>query len=148
MEIVGDLRELAGVVNMTGFAYQAEVMGHRNATADSFLTEHFPKTIHRLKIKTMREICRFVALDYYLFDFKPHPVCSEVVALANSHNGTRATWVDVLEPREKMSFLTNRFASTQKTKNAKKGATEEFYRKFVSKVRKGLGFEKKKEKAT
>ena len=91
MEIVGDLRELGDTIRLTGFDFQSHIMGHRNHTADKVRSEFFPRRMDLLSVSTLRKLCSFVAIDYYLFDFEQPEACREVIAQAI--NGTK-TWLD------------------------------------------------------
>ena len=78
--LIGDLRELPRVLELTGFQYDYAI--HKNkgdyASSESELKQNmFPKRIDLISDETMRLICRYVALDYYLFDFEPPKVCRE-----------------------------------------------------------------------
>ncbi|CAJ1953655.1 unnamed protein product [Cylindrotheca closterium] len=69
VDLVGDLRELPGLLEIVGFQYNESLGTGRNASATEFKTTYFPRKPHLIVNDTMKAICEFVALDYYLFDF-------------------------------------------------------------------------------
>jgi hypothetical protein len=73
--LVGDLREMPGLLRLTGFDYNHSIGTGRNASATAFKAKHFPRKKHLISNETMRDICDFVSLDYFLFDFKLPEAC-------------------------------------------------------------------------
>jgi hypothetical protein len=72
--LVGDLHELSDVLALTGFQYDYSISTSRNATTSSLKNKYFPIKKHLITDDTMRGICEFLRLDYYLFDFElPEP---------------------------------------------------------------------------
>lgn len=75
IKIVGDLSELESVVKMAGFNdYMDEVVG-RDASANNIKQTYFPSRRDLLSDQTILELCQFLALDYFLFDFDPPAIC-------------------------------------------------------------------------
>lgn len=75
VDLVGDLRELPGLLQIVGFHYNQSLGTGRNASATEFKTRYFPRRPHLIADDTLKAICEFVALDYYLFDFEIPSVC-------------------------------------------------------------------------
>lgn len=76
--LVGDLVELPGLLELIGFDYNHSMGTGRNASATAFKAVHFPRKKHLISNSTMRAICEFVTLDYFLFDFKLPEACTIV----------------------------------------------------------------------
>jgi hypothetical protein len=77
IEVIGDLREMAGVLELVGFQYNNSLEGGRISTEDELIQEYYPRRKDLLSNGTMRAICEFVALDYFLFDFELPDVCKD-----------------------------------------------------------------------
>jgi hypothetical protein len=75
VKVVGDLREMQQVLPMVGFTSYDEGIVGRDSSQNSIKKAHFQSRRDLLSKKTMRELCRFLAMDYYLFDFEPPSVC-------------------------------------------------------------------------
>lgn len=75
--IVGDLKELPGLLGLAGVAYNTSVAIGRNSSTNQIKQEFFPSDIRLLSNRTLQDICRYVALDYYLFCFEPPEACNE-----------------------------------------------------------------------
>ena len=54
------------------------IIGNEAAEND-VKTRHFPRAPELLSDDTVRDICRYLALDYYLFDFRPPVPCREIL---------------------------------------------------------------------
>jgi hypothetical protein len=78
MEMVGDRREMEGMLALVHFRYNHTVKKGNVAAQNTFKAQQFPPN-QRDKISnaTMIAICEFVAVDYFLFDFEPPEVCKE-----------------------------------------------------------------------
>ena len=77
LKIVGDLFELPAILAHIGFDYNPSIESGRNATANPYLQTYFPKRKDWLTYKTKRRLCRFLVMDYFLFDFEMPPACSK-----------------------------------------------------------------------
>lgn len=77
IDLVGDLRELPGLLEIVGFQYNWSLGTGRNASATEFKTKYFARKPHLISDATLKAICEFVAIDYYLFDFELPAGCKE-----------------------------------------------------------------------
>jgi hypothetical protein len=75
LELVGDLLEMTDVVEIIGFPYDHSLGAGRNSSENWFKQQHYPARKDLISNETMRAICDFVAIDYYLFDFEPPAAC-------------------------------------------------------------------------
>lgn len=73
--LVGDLREMQYVLDIAGFHNYTETIKGRDSSANAVKTEYFPARRDLLHNQTLLELCEFLALDYFLFDFEPPEVC-------------------------------------------------------------------------
>jgi hypothetical protein len=73
--LVGDLHELSDLLAVTGFQYDYSIETSRNATLSTLKNKHFPIKKHLITNDTMRSICEFLSLDYFLFDFELPAPC-------------------------------------------------------------------------
>jgi hypothetical protein len=78
LEIVGELRELPAVLDLVGFAFNASKESGRNATADLFLQTYYPRRTDLLSNETIRMLCDFLAIDYYLLDYLLPEPCRDM----------------------------------------------------------------------
>ena len=78
LEFIGDLREIAGVLELVGFKFNSSLEGGRIAAENKFIQKYYPRRKDLLSNDTMRAICDFVALDYFLFDFELPDVCKDL----------------------------------------------------------------------
>jgi hypothetical protein len=78
---VGDLREMLGVLMLADFDCNATIQKGRNAKENPFKQQHYPKRKGLISKGTMREICKLAAVDYFLLDFEPPNVCSDIVEI-------------------------------------------------------------------
>lgn len=75
--IVGHLTEISGLLKIVGFHYNASISIGNDAKENEIKMQYFPRDKSLLSNSTIQEICRYVALDYYLFDFDPPLPCRE-----------------------------------------------------------------------
>jgi hypothetical protein len=76
VKMVGDLSELRPVLEIAGVQnVPLEQKGHRDASSNTVKGEKFPARRHLLQDQTLLELCKFYAMDYYLFEFEPPAVC-------------------------------------------------------------------------
>jgi hypothetical protein len=78
LQLVGDLRELPGVLRLIGFDFSDEVPSGRNSTADTFLTTYYPRRLDLLSNETLRRLCDYLAIDYYLLDYAKPEACDDM----------------------------------------------------------------------
>mmetsp|Transcript_27665 Transcript_27665/g.65802 ORF Transcript_27665/g.65802 Transcript_27665/m.65802 type:complete len:346 (-) Transcript_27665:2131-3168(-) len=90
LDLVGDLRELPAVLTLTGFRWSMTMGRESNRTnvaednADKQLL--YPKRVDLLANGTLKLLCSFLSLDYYLFAFDPPPVCRDNLTLPLLNN--------------------------------------------------------------
>jgi hypothetical protein len=75
LKVIGDLHEVAGVLELVGFPYDHSKKIGRDASAEMIKTKYYPSRKDLISKATMLEICQFVAIDYFLFDFEPPEAC-------------------------------------------------------------------------
>lgn len=78
--VIGDMHELEGLLSIAGLKYNSSVANGRDATANKRKVYHFPRDIGSLSNQTLQGICRYVALDYHLFDYDAPEACHEELA--------------------------------------------------------------------
>eukprot|EP00578_Thalassiosira_sp_NH16_P007488 CAMPEP_0181110100 /NCGR_PEP_ID=MMETSP1071-20121207/18534_1 /TAXON_ID=35127 /ORGANISM="Thalassiosira sp., Strain NH16" /LENGTH=367 /DNA_ID=CAMNT_0023193849 /DNA_START=161 /DNA_END=1264 /DNA_ORIENTATION=+ len=77
LAIVGDLVELHGLLELVvGVHYNTSILG-LSAKDNEIKMQHFPRNTSLLSNDTMRAICRYTSMDYYLFDFVPPAPCRD-----------------------------------------------------------------------
>jgi len=76
IKVVGDMHEMLKVLEVIGFndTNKHEEKG-RDASMDEMKQKYFPARKDWLSDETLIEICDFVAVDYYLFDFVSPEAC-------------------------------------------------------------------------
>jgi len=78
VKFIGHLHEMSGLLKMVGFGkkqYKKPDLDARSASQNAVKVEAFPNDQQLLSDETLRVICEFVILDYYLFDFEPPVGC-------------------------------------------------------------------------
>jgi hypothetical protein len=78
LELIGDLREFVGVLELVGFKYNNSLEGGRLSAENELIQKYYPHRKDLLSNDTVRAICEFVALDYFLFDFELPGVCKDL----------------------------------------------------------------------
>lgn len=73
--IVGDLYEMKDVLKIAGFQNYTDKIKGRDSSANKVKSEYFPARRDLLHNQTILELCEFLVLDYYLFDFEPPEIC-------------------------------------------------------------------------
>lgn len=73
--LVGDLGEMKDVLEIAGFHNYTDRVKGRDAAANAVKSEYFPPRRDLLHNQTVLELCEFLALDYFLFDFEPPEIC-------------------------------------------------------------------------
>jgi hypothetical protein len=74
VRLVGDLRDLPGLLAVAGFQYDNSKANKRDASSSPTKQKYFPRKVHLIANDTMRSVCEFLSLDYFLFDFElPEP---------------------------------------------------------------------------
>eukprot|EP00977_Amphora_coffeiformis_P001124 scaffold227_cov165-Amphora_coffeaeformis.AAC.37 len=74
LDLIGDLRELPQLLELVGFHFNHSKDKGNNAAVDSS-KEHFPRRKDLLSNETTVALCKYLALDYYLFDFEYPEAC-------------------------------------------------------------------------
>jgi len=80
IEFVGDLTEMVGLLELTGFQYDPSRGEGRVASKNYFKIVNYPMRKDLISDETMRKICDFVAIDYFLFDFEPPEICRGILS--------------------------------------------------------------------
>jgi hypothetical protein len=78
LEILGDLQELPAMMTFIGFPFNASKEPGRNASANLFLQTYFPRRVDLLSNQTLRMLCNFLAIDYYLLAFALPEACQDM----------------------------------------------------------------------
>jgi hypothetical protein len=78
LRIIGDLNELPAVMKIVGFPYQEAVQTGRKATADEYLSTYYPRRVDLLSKTTIRNLCDFLAIDYYLLAYPLPAPCHDM----------------------------------------------------------------------
>ena len=74
LKFLGDIKEMEGLLGLIDFPYDNSKIG-RNASTNVLKTKYFKSQKHMLRNDTLRAICEFVALDYYLLDYDLPDAC-------------------------------------------------------------------------
>ena len=77
LDLVGDLDEMSGLLELIGFHYDESLTKAREAKDNEVKNRSFPPKKSMLSNSTLDDICSYVALDYYLFSFEPPVACRE-----------------------------------------------------------------------
>jgi len=78
LELIGDLSELPAVLDMVGFSFNASKESGRNASANLYLQTYYPRRLDLISNETMRMLCDFLAIDYYLLDYPLPEACQDM----------------------------------------------------------------------
>jgi hypothetical protein len=74
IRLVGDLQELPDLLELAGVQYNRSIAIGKNALLSTHKQNYFPRKAHLIANDTMRSVCEFLSLDYFLFDFElPEP---------------------------------------------------------------------------
>jgi hypothetical protein len=69
IKVLGDLKELAGVLRLADFQCDKSIPVDHNASESDVKTQFFPRLLSLLSNQTMEELCNYIALDFYRFDY-------------------------------------------------------------------------------
>ena len=78
LDLVGELKELPRLLELIGFPYDDSMSVGNDARESEVKMRHFPRSIDLLSNNTVLDVCKYLALDYYLFDFDPPAPCREM----------------------------------------------------------------------
>lgn len=73
--LVGDLNELPSLLAVAGFHYDNSKGIGREASSNKIKKKYFPRKTELISNDTMRSICDFLEVDYFLFDFELPEAC-------------------------------------------------------------------------
>lgn len=76
VQIIGDISEMQQIMDLVGFDHDPEIHG-RNSASNTLKKTHFPVRKELISDEVMLKICKFVAMDYFLFEFDPPAVCAQ-----------------------------------------------------------------------
>ena len=86
VSLVADLHEMRRVLEIADFHNYTDKVKGRDASSNVVKSEYFPSRRDLLQNQTILELCEFLALDYFLFDFEPPEICVQ-------HGGPLARFV-------------------------------------------------------
>ena len=78
IDILGDLKELPELLRFAGFQYNNSIPSAR-VHAKRKSNHNYPRNRTLISNETMRNVCHFLRLDYYLLEFEPPPICREKI---------------------------------------------------------------------
>ena len=83
LDLVGDLRELPELLELVGFRWTVGRESNRTNVAENNAEKRwlYPKRVDLLMNGTLKILCSFLSLDYYLFAFEPPTVCRDDLTL-------------------------------------------------------------------
>ena len=81
LDLVGDLDELPGLLELIDVHYNESLKKGNAAKDNEIKNRYFPRNKSILSNSTLKSICSYVALDYYLFSFEPPPACRQVLLM-------------------------------------------------------------------
>lgn len=73
--IVGDLSEMKAILKTAGLTNFTDDRKGRDASSNKIKSKYFPSNRELLRDNTIIELCEFLAVDYFLFDFEPPKIC-------------------------------------------------------------------------
>jgi len=79
LKLIADLSELSQVLSILGIEYVHKDGYIRNSTINVLKQRYFPVDMEELSLRTLLEICDYVALDYCFLDFKPPALCEDLI---------------------------------------------------------------------
>jgi len=78
IDLLGDLKELPELLRFAGFQYKNSIPSAR-VHAKRKSNHKYPRNRTLISMETMRNVCHFLRLDYYLLQFEPPPICHEQI---------------------------------------------------------------------
>lgn len=80
IKVLGDLKELAGVLRLADFQCDKSIPVDHNASESDVKAQFFPRLLSSLSNQTMEELCNYIALDFYRLTIN-HPFFPETYLL-------------------------------------------------------------------
>ena len=68
---------MPGLFDIIGLQYNESTKRSNIASENEIKSQYFPRNASLLSRRTIQDICRYIALDYYLFDFDPPAPCRD-----------------------------------------------------------------------
>ena len=81
VDIIGNMRELPELLEFVGYPYDPSISAGNNGTENEIKKTHFQVDKSLLSNNTIQALCKYLRLDYYLFDFEPPAACRDQIAL-------------------------------------------------------------------
>lgn len=78
IDLLGDLKELPELLHFAGFQHNNSIPSAR-VHAKRKSNHNYPRNRTLISKETMRNVCHFLRLDYYLLEFEPPPICREKI---------------------------------------------------------------------
>ena len=79
--LIAELNELGGILQhvIQLPTYNNSLQAGRNSSGLKYKQDHFPSRIDWMSNDTLKAVCEFVAIDYFLFDYEPPEPCRHIL---------------------------------------------------------------------